>query len=187
MVVVNENFNVDQAGEIGRNVLKLMENQTLAQFSFKSSWKFFSMATKFKILAKYEEVLIDQNLLFQRLTAIEKNRQVNLENLFKFELSPFPLALVKSPTKMHFPDKPKPVESLKKFSNPPNIIVNNESQQTQTTLQQIAMQCVAYVTQSCGINVLIVFDEYPQVPTRKDHTHKLRAQSIDIRPVNNFN
>ena len=89
MVVVNENFNVDQAGEIGRNVLKLMENQTLAQFSFKSSWTFFSMVTKFKISAKYEEVFIDQNLLFQRLTPIEKNSQVSLENLFKFELSPF--------------------------------------------------------------------------------------------------
>ena len=53
---------------------------------------------------------------------------------------------------MHSPDKPKLVQSLKKFSNPPNIIVNNESQQTQTTSQQIAIQCVAYVTQSCGIN-----------------------------------
>ena len=33
-VVANENFKVNQAGEIGKNVLKLKENQTLAEFSF---------------------------------------------------------------------------------------------------------------------------------------------------------
>ena len=71
VVVANEDFNVDQAGEIGKNVLKLMGNQTVAQFSFKSSWKSFSMATKFKISSKHEKVFIDLNLLFQRLTAIE--------------------------------------------------------------------------------------------------------------------
>ena len=76
--VANENFNVDQADEIGKNVLKLMENQTVAQFSFKSSWKSFSMAAKFKISSKHEEVLNHLNLLFQRLTAIEKNSKVSL-------------------------------------------------------------------------------------------------------------
>ena len=40
----------------------------------------------------------------------------------------FPADLAKSPTDMHSPDKPKLVESLKKFSNPPHIIVNNETQ-----------------------------------------------------------
>ena len=64
VVVANENFNIDKAGEIGKNVLKLMENQTVAQFSFKSSWKSFSMATKFKISSKHEEVFNHLNLLF---------------------------------------------------------------------------------------------------------------------------
>ena len=32
--MANENFKVNQAGEIGKNVLKLTENQTLAEFSF---------------------------------------------------------------------------------------------------------------------------------------------------------
>ena len=31
---------------------------------------------------------------------------------------------------MHSPDKPRFIESLKKFSNPPNIIVNNETLNT---------------------------------------------------------
>ena len=33
-VVANENFKVNQAGETGKNVLKLTENQTVAEFSF---------------------------------------------------------------------------------------------------------------------------------------------------------
>ena len=50
------------------------------------------------------------------------------EDLFKFELSPFPAALAKYPTEMHSPHKPKPNERSKKFSNHPNIIVNKETQ-----------------------------------------------------------
>ena len=33
-VLANENFKVNQAGETGKNVLKLTENQTAAEFSF---------------------------------------------------------------------------------------------------------------------------------------------------------
>ena len=127
-VVANENINVDQAGEIKKNILNLMENEAVAEFSFKSSWKSLNITTKFKISLKHDEIFIDPNLLFQRLTAIGKNSKVSLEHLFKFELSPFPAALGKSPTEMHSPDTPKLVESLKKFSNPPNIIVNNVTQ-----------------------------------------------------------
>ena len=39
MVVVNENFNVDQAGEIGRNVLKLMVNFHLSQVGHFLAWQ----------------------------------------------------------------------------------------------------------------------------------------------------
>ena len=99
--MANENDNADQVGEIGKNVSKLMENQTVAEFSFKSSWKSVNMATKSKISSKHEEVFIDPNLLFQHLTAIGKNSKVSLEHLTKFELRPFPAALVKSPTEMH--------------------------------------------------------------------------------------
>lgn len=73
-------------------------------------------------------VFIDPNLPFQLFTAIEKNSKVSLEHLFKLKLSPFSAALAKSFTEIQSPDKPKLVESLKKFSNPPNIIVNNENQ-----------------------------------------------------------
>ena len=44
------------------------------------------------------------------------------------------------------------------------------------------MQCVAYVTQNFGKNVVIVFDGYPEKPTTKDHAHKSRAQSTGIGP-----
>ena len=50
----------------------------------------------------------------------------------------------------------------------------------QTTFQQIAMQCVAYVMQNFGENIVIVFHGYLQKPRAKDHTHKSRAQSTSI-------
>ena len=49
----------------------------------------------------------------------------------------------------------------------------------QTTLQQIAMQCVAYVTQNFGKDVVIVFNGCHQKPTTKDHAHKCRAKFTD--------
>ena len=44
------------------------------------------------------------------------------------------------------------------------------------------MQCVAYVMQNFRKNVVIVFNEYPQKPTTKNHAHKFRAQSTGIGP-----
>lgn len=86
------------------------------------------MAKKFKISFKHEKVFIDPNLLFQHLAAIGKNSKVSLEHQFKFELSPFLAALAKCSTEMHSLDKSKLVESLNKFPNLSNIIVNNETQ-----------------------------------------------------------
>ena len=86
------------------------------------------MATKFKISSKREKVFIHPNLLFQHVTAIGKNSKFSLEHLFRFQLSPFPAAIAKSPTTMHSPDKGKVVQSLRKFSNLPNIVVNNKNQ-----------------------------------------------------------
>ena len=48
------------------------------------------------------------------------------------------------------------------------------------TFQQIAMQCVAYVAQNFGKNVVIMFGVYPQKSTTKDHAHKSRTQSTGI-------
>ena len=126
--MANGNLNIDQAGETGENVLKLMKNQAVAEFLFKSSRKSITMATNFKPSSKLEEVFIDPNLLFQCLTAIGKNSKASLEHLFKFKLSPFTAPLAKSPITMHSPDKPKPVESLRKCSNPQNNVVNKGTQ-----------------------------------------------------------
>ena len=96
--MANGNLNVNQAGETGKNVLKLMKNQAVAEFSFKSSRKSITIATNFKTSSKHEEVFIDPNLLFQRLTAIGKNSKASQEHLFEFKLSPFTAPLAKSPT-----------------------------------------------------------------------------------------
>ena len=123
--MANENVNVDQAVEIGEKVLKLMENQAVAEFSFKSSWNPLTWHQNSKISSKHEEVFIDPNLLFQRFTTIVKNINVSLEHLIKLELSSLPAASAKFPTK-NAPklDKAKFAENLKKFSNTPDIIVN---------------------------------------------------------------
>ena len=42
------------------------------------------------------------------------------------------------------------------------------------------MQCVAYVAQNFGKNVVTVFGGYPKKSTTKDHQHKSRTQSTDI-------
>lgn len=41
------NINIDQPGGIGKNVIKLIENQTVAEFSFNSKWKAAIISTLF--------------------------------------------------------------------------------------------------------------------------------------------
>ena len=78
--------------------------------------------------SKHKEVFIDPNLLLQHLTAIGKESKISLEHLFKFKLIQFSAALAKSTTEIYSPDKPRLVESLKIFSNPPNVAANNKTQ-----------------------------------------------------------
>ena len=44
------------------------------------------------------------------------------------------------------------------------------------------MRCVVYFMQNFRINVVIVYDGYPQKPTTKDHARRSRAQSNGIGP-----
>ena len=57
-----------------------------------------------------------------------KNNTVNLEHLFYFELSPFPAALARFQTEIHFPDRPKLVKCLRKFISLPNTVITSEAQ-----------------------------------------------------------
>ena len=52
---------------------------------------------------------VDPALLFQRLTAVmlsPRNKDIDLSDLFSFELSPYPASLAKSQNELHHPDKP---------------------------------------------------------------------------------
>ena len=40
-------INIDQPGGIGKNVIKLIEKQTVAEFSFNSKWKAAIISTLF--------------------------------------------------------------------------------------------------------------------------------------------
>ena len=96
---------------------------------------------------------------------------------------------------MHSPDEPKLVEGLKKFANPLNIIVNNETQYIldgdnliykmrnrkkktshfPTNCYAVCCLCHAKFRKECC-------NSDPQKLTTKDHVHISRAQSTGLEP-----
>ena len=105
-----------------------MENQTLAKFSFKSSWKSVNMAKHSKCHLNIKKCLLTQIYYFSVSLQLERKARSAWKHLFKFKLIQFSAALAKSTTEIHSPDKPRLVESLKIFSNPPNVAANNKTQ-----------------------------------------------------------
>lgn len=197
-LVANKAVNIDKAAEIGAEIMERMKDRVVAELTFKTSWKAVNMAHKLNVTSTTgETVSIDPNLRFQRLTAIATNSKTDLEHVFSFELCPYSASLAKSPTEMHGANKPKLVESLEKFSSNDftgreenvqyvidggDLIYKMGKWKKQSTYQDIAEQCVKYVSNHYGKNSVVVFDGYPQRPTTKDPTHIERTNKIGIGP-----
>ena len=96
LIVQTATVNVDTAKAVGYAILASMEGKTAADFSFWSEWS--SSQPQCQDCSQnwwWYTVHIDPQLLFQRLTIAAKEVD-NIENIFKYELCSYPLALFDS-------------------------------------------------------------------------------------------
>ena len=99
-IVADSSVNVHNASVVGRNILKQMEGKTVKEYSFKHSQQAVTMAATSKnaIIIDSDVVVVDHQLLFQRLISAAENFGLKRSELFRYELSSFPTALFESPT-----------------------------------------------------------------------------------------
>jgi hypothetical protein len=190
-VVSSSSVNVDMAKAVGIKILNNMTSQVVSEYVFKASSKAINMSKKLMLKDKKgETVSVDPMLLFQRLIAISTHdKTVNLEEVFKYELSPYPSSLFDSDCLMREANKPKLANALSKLGSC-DVEVNDMNStkyvidggdllqkiiwQKHKTFEEICDQYLAFLSNHYQ-HVVVVFDSYPNHPTTKDETHKRRA------------
>ena len=85
--------NVDSAKEIGHRILQSMKGQLVSAVSFKKKEEAVTMSTKPTVKIGGERVIIDLQLLFQRLLHVAGGDLSKLEEIFKHELTALPSSL----------------------------------------------------------------------------------------------
>jgi len=94
-VNAGDTVNVDNANDIGQNILGSMTGQSTISYSFKKKDKAVTLGAKNSVKIAGEEIDIDPMFLFQHLiTGGERTNDFPL--LFKYELSSYPTSLYKS-------------------------------------------------------------------------------------------
>ena len=93
----NNTVNCDKAELIGARIQKSLNNQTFASCSFKRKDQITNLQSLYSsITIDKERVAIDPLTLFLRLVVlVDRKPEVEIENCFYYELTPYPTALFK--------------------------------------------------------------------------------------------
>ena len=88
-MIASETVNVDQAKLVGERILESMVGQNVREYSFKRNFQAVTLNLKTAVTIKDEQVVIDLQLLFQRLSIIASNGD-DPAAAFKYELCSYP-------------------------------------------------------------------------------------------------
>jgi len=111
---VNEDDNVRDLLEIGRDIVQKMDGQSVFSYSHKKSLKVKTLASS-KIVKVSEDRSIDPALLFQRFLVLSQTGDLRLEDVMSYELCVYPMSLFKGKDILRQPDKPQLTEALRNY------------------------------------------------------------------------
>ncbi len=192
-VVAYTSANPQKAVEAGQAILEKMEGQNAFQFTFKKVDQVKVMGQK-AVCAGGEAIVIDPQLLFQRLLIVAKSTpDCNLDDLFKHELSSVPTSmfdehgLLREANKAQLADTlatlVKVDQSAQSTDKPTTYVLDGGSLihklpwKKDDTYGSICDMYIKYV-QKRYPNAIVVFDGYSQGPSTKDTTHLRRAKGF---------
>ena len=183
-VIASETIYVDQAKLVGERILESMVGQNIQEYSFKRNFQAVTLNSKTTVTIKDEQVVIDQQLLFQQLCIIASNGD-DPAVAFKYELCSFPPGMFESPQLLRGANKAALADAiwdevqqgqLESVPSDCHYIIDGG-----TLLQRLPWQrgqsfdllCdmyVRYVSRKYG-RPTIVFDDYTSGTSTKDITH----------------
>ena len=172
-----------------------MEGQTMLDYSYKVKDKCQVMSTMNQIKIDDAVVPVDPQLLFQRLSiAVSRDPQIDLKDVFKYELSTSPAALFSdNDGLMREANKPQlAIEIWNHVSDPASVCVLPDNvayvldggyllQKIQgwtkgKTFCNIIQLYIDYVKRYYGAGTVVVFDGGYDKPSTKDSTHLRRTK-----------
>ena len=195
-MTAHQTVHVDRSREIGYKILKSMVGKAVEEFTFKKSDQAAALGSKSIVKIKGTTVVVDPQLLFQRLLAV-RDRCDDLPSLFTYELCSHPPALFES---SHLPlqaNKAVLADALWKLTEHhqghsehhcvvPSVfqyvldggaLLHRLPWPQGSTYDSVCEMYVRYVTQKYGTATVIVFDGYKDEPSIKDTTHLRRTGS----------
>ena len=179
--------NVDKAEAVGRAILENMEGKTVGEYVFKRANQAVTLNCKSSVKVDGDDIQIDPQLLFQRLTLVAKSRD-RLEDVFQYELCSYPPALFSGTQFLREAQKPVLANAIWSFLPDQGPGLPRELQYVLdggallqripwtkgATFREICTVYTEYVTRKYG-NAIVVFDSY-QGKSTKDMTHQRRAK-----------
>lgn len=188
-VTANEGVNVDRALQVGQSILESMVGQNIQEYSFKRKCQAVTLGSKTAVTIKGEEVQVDPQLLFQRLTIIANNDD-NPADAFKYEMCSYPPALFESPVLPREANKASLADAMwdiVKDSQPESVPSSNVHYVIDggallqrlpwprgKNFEDLCQLYLDYVSRKYG-KPTIVFDGYADGPSIKDPTHLRRT------------
>ena len=88
-VIADTNVNIDD----GQEVVKNLPNNDAFSYSFKRSNQVITMQSKTSVKIGNETIVVDPQLLFQRLTTVATRMDEDISTMFEYELCTFPAAI----------------------------------------------------------------------------------------------
>jgi len=192
-VTASKNVNVDVAKSIGYQILESMVGKCPEDYIFKKTNTAVTQGTKSSISVDRDVVNVDPLLMFQRLvTVVKDSEDVELQNLFTYELCTYPPSLFDSEGVLREAAKATLADAMwKHIDEPPKFVPDGCTYildggsllqripwKTGQTYDDICRTYVDHVTTKYGIGTTVVFDGYTSEPTTKDVTHQRRSCGI---------
>lgn len=111
-VTSDTTVNAYKAEEIGNSVLQTMVGKNVFDFSFKKSQKAVTLNTTPAVKLDGENVNVDPQLLFQRLTAASQRSVEDIPQVFSYELCSVPSSLFDTTGFIREPQKPALADAI---------------------------------------------------------------------------
>jgi hypothetical protein len=202
----DKDVNVLDLFDIGNTTIRKMEGQSVFQYSFKRKDKVRTLATS-RCIKVSKNHTIDPSLLFQRFLVVSQSGELNLDDIMRYELSPYPLSLFDEKYLMRKPNKAQLQEALSDSFKSSELAVLQYIPKTDhyvldggsllhrlkwkegSTYTSIANDYSNFTLHHYGL-ATVVFDGYNGRPNTKDHAHLRRtsnvAKDVDIREGTKF-
>ena len=198
-LVAGDSVNVDNVAEVGDKILAGMLGQNILEYAFKRRDQVVTLATNTAVKTSNKTVLIDPQLLFQRLVTAGSS-QDNLNEVFKYELCSYPPSLFLTTDVMLTADKASLAnamwkqlpdscqgsqvpEDIQQYVLDGGALLHRLRWNIGDTYDDICKKYIKYVTNKY-FPVIIVFDGYESGPTTKDATHIKRTNNNTTGLVN---